>query len=241
MKTLEQFKEDLQNVQAEVSALEELANSMVVKNRALREANNILSILDNTRNYNPKVYEDHLSKMIPVDAFREEVIALEKEVNQYDSSKTYSLRNTEHELKNKVSLIERLGLKSDDFIELGRKLPGDVGVDRWKMYYNLSNYKKSTLFNQNVLTESLITVRIEEGSSRKADVLLESGFYECKFYVNVLKMSSKMRTTYILTEDSEDIQVEIAIYDNKTETFQKLGTLPSIKREDLIDSIKKGV
>jgi len=101
----------------------------------------------------------------------------------------------------------------------------------------LSNYKKHTLFNQQILESAIFIVKIE--GTRKADTLIEAGFFESKLYVNILKMASKMRTTYVVAEDSDDVQVEIASYDSKAETFQKLGTLPSVKKESFIELIQK--
>lgn len=239
MKTLEQLKEELAAIQIEIKANELKASEMAYKReilasleRLIWEANYRLS--GNNSKY-PHLYES-VKSLIPVEQINNEIKNINGELDSF--SRDGSVGRKENELKFLIQEIESLSLTKDELLEVRNKVAKLINYTS-RHYCNLSNYKKNTLFNQNILSSAVFIVKIE--GTRKADTLIEAGFFESKLYVNILKMSTKMRTTYILSEQSEDVQVEMAIYDNKAETFQKLGTLPSVKKEGFIDLFSKEV
>ena len=239
MKTLEQLKEDLVRIAEEKKDLE-------LKEIEVNHKRKIISGLAdvvNTARYRFKYYEgdsdfselyETAKALIPEDRISELAKKLSEEIDNLHLPQ--DLGDREYTLKINIQLLEKYGFKSDELLLIKESLKNLEGYN-YTGYYRLSNYKKTTLFNSNLLENSVFVVKREEGL-RKAMVLVESGFYDKKLYVNILRMSTKMRSTYIITDDSDEVLVEIASYDSKTETYQKLGTLPSVKKEGFIDLLK---
>lgn len=242
MKTLEQLKEELAAIQIEIKAIQEKNNERSIQMDIVNTLERIVNeakyrLLNNHSNSKyPHLYES-VKDLVPLEQIENTIKAINTELDNYSSSNN-SLNVREYELNATIREIANFSLKSDELLEIRNKVATFSGYYH-RQYYNLSNYKKETLFNQPILKGASFVVKIE--GTRKADTLIEAGFYESKLYVNLLRMSTKMRTTYILTEESEDVQVEMAIYDSKAETFQKLGTLPSVKKEGFIDLFSKEV
>jgi ATP-dependent 26S proteasome regulatory subunit len=244
MKTLEQLKAELSEVQTK-------KNELVVKESEIGAYRDILyglrSVKDSIRRHYtpsysskvPHVYSDALAKF-PMDVIEAQILHYESEVNNYQTHDSTIYRE-ERILNDSIEKIERHQLKSEELLELDNQVLTVIRNSNYnnKYYYNLSNYKKDTLFNQRVLYQNWICAKIEEGMVRKASMLTESGFFESKLYVNVLNFTSKMRTTYIITEDSDEIVTEMSVYDSKAEVFQKIGTLPSSKKETFLEDLKK--
>ena len=162
----------------------------------------------------------------------------EREIIDKQYQKINSQENVE--IDRKIKIMEMNKITSDIidiyYAMLEPKLNGTPIHHNW--VGSPSNYKGNTLVQglSESAHERIFRRQLEEGAERKLKRVYEVGFKDSTLYLNVLDLNTKMMKVFTIKDNDDKADIQLYSYDNKTETFQKLCTFPSIPKDSLTNS-----